>query len=254
MTRPGGCSSRDYRTRANSPTGTIADSDTFTYDAASRMLSAESGRYSNTVTYTYDAAGRKSTESLTISGQTYTSTTEYDAAGRVSKLTYPDASEVTRSYTARGQLHTLAVGLTTIDTRAYDDGGRLTSSSYNNGVGESRTYNNDNTLSSISFTGASIGTYSYTWDANKNKTSRVDQRRARGYGFSVGARGYDAEDRLVNWERSDTNLDQAWDLSPVGDWDSFTENASVQNRTHGPAHELLTVDEPIGPARCRRGT
>src|SRR6056297_1175347 len=233
--------SRDYRTQANSPSGPIADSDTFSYDAASRMLSAVSGRYSNTVTLTYDSAGRKSTESLTISSQTYTSTTEYDAAGRVSKLIYPDASEATRSYTARGQLETIAVGTTTIDTRAYDDGGRMTSSGYNNGVSESRSYNNDNTLASIRYSGAAIGTYSYTWDANKNKTSESITGVVSGYGFSVGPNGYDAEDRLVNWDRSDANLDQAWNLSPVGDWDSFTENASVQNRTHGPTHEILTV-------------
>ena len=34
---------RDYRTRANSPSGTITDSDQFTYDAAGRMLTATSG-------------------------------------------------------------------------------------------------------------------------------------------------------------------------------------------------------------------
>ena len=85
----------------------------FIYSASSRLLTAVSDRYSNTVTYTYDSAGRKETESLTISGQTYTSGTEYDAAGRVSRLTYPDSSEVIRTYTERGQLATLAVGSTT---------------------------------------------------------------------------------------------------------------------------------------------
>ena len=62
-----------------------------------------------------------------------------------------------------------------------------------------------------------------------------------GYGFAVGSSGYDDEDCLVNWERSDTNLDQSWNLSTVGDWTSITENARTQNRTHGPTHELLTV-------------
>ena len=52
---------------------------------------------------------------------------------------------------------------------------------------------------------------------------------------------YDHEDRLVNWQRSDSNLNQSWDLSLVGDWDTFTENASAQSRTHGPTHELLTA-------------
>jgi YD repeat-containing protein len=83
----GRLTSREYRTAANSPTGTIADTDNFTYDAASRMLTAVSGRYTNTVAYTYDPAGRKATEALTISGQTYTTQTEYDPLGQVSSLT-----------------------------------------------------------------------------------------------------------------------------------------------------------------------
>ena len=62
-----------------------------------------------------------------------------------------------------------------------------------------------------------------------------------GYGFSVGTSGYDDEDRLVNWQRSDTNLDQSWNLSAVGNCNSITENSSTQNRTHGPTHEMLTV-------------
>jgi len=73
------------------------------------------------------------TQSLTITGQTYTSTTEHDAAGRVAKLIYHDSSEATRTYTALGQLAKLAFESTTIDTRVYDKGGRMTSSSYTNG-------------------------------------------------------------------------------------------------------------------------
>ena len=100
--------SRDYRTLANSPDGAIADSDTFTYDSASRMLTAESGRYANTVTYTYDSGGRKASESLNIAGQTYTTAMTYNDLGQVSGYTYPDGTEVTRTYTDRGQLATIA--------------------------------------------------------------------------------------------------------------------------------------------------
>ena len=86
-----------------------------------------------------------------------------------------------------------------------------------------------------------MGNYSYGWDSNKNKTSEAISGTLSGYGFAVGSSGYDDEDRLVNWERSDSSLDQSWNLSLVGDWDSFTENASSQDRTHGQAHEILTV-------------
>jgi RHS repeat-associated protein len=62
-----------------------------------------------------------------------------------------------------------------------------------------------------------------------------------GYGFNVGGSGYDSEDRLVNWQRPDNNLTQAWNLSLVGDWNSITENSQTQSRTHGPTHELQAV-------------
>ncbi|TWT80304.1 tRNA3(Ser)-specific nuclease WapA precursor [Planctomycetes bacterium CA13] len=78
-------------------------------------------------------------------------------------------------------------------------------------------------------------------DANKNKTSETITGTMSGYGFNVGTSGYDDEDRLVNWNRSDSNLDQSWNLSLVGDWNNFTENASVQSRTHGPTHEILSA-------------
>lgn len=61
-----------------------------------------------------------------------------------------------------------------------------------------------------------------------------------GYGFSIPGSGYDAEDRLVTYNRTDGNLDQSWNLSLVGDWNSVTTEGTVQSRTHGATHELLT--------------
>lgn len=107
-----------------STSGTIADSDVFTYDKASR----------------------KSTEGLTISGQTYTTTTGYNTRGQLTGYTYPDGTAVGRTYTDRGELYQLSHASTTIDTRSYDDGGRMTGSTYNNGVSETRGYNADNSM------------------------------------------------------------------------------------------------------------
>ena len=118
----------------------------------------------------------------------------------------------------------------------------MDTSTYGNGVVTSHTYNDDNTLALIahSGTGTSIGDYSYTWDANKNKLSETITGVMSGYGFDNTA--YDTEDRLTGWNRDDSNLDQSWNLSPVGDWNSISENGDVQTRTHGPTHELLTAD------------
>jgi hypothetical protein len=178
-----------------------------------------------------------------MGGQTYSIGKDYDLTGQVSRLTYPDGTEVDRTYSDRGQLATLSFNGTTIDTRTYDDGARMLTSSYNNGVSESRTYSIDNTLASINFAGAQtgnpIGNLNYGWDANKNKTTETIAGTMSGYGFD--ATTYDHEDRLVSWNRADNALDQSWNLSLVGDWNSVTENTNVQVRTHGPTHELLTA-------------
>ena len=198
--------------------------------------------------------GRLSGESLTIGGKTYTTGYQYDQVGRVWKLTYPKGTVVERLYTDRGQLATVKYAGNTIDTRTYDAGGRLSTSTYGNGVATTWTYRSsgsqkDNLIASISAThpggvasNKKVGTYSYTWDANKNKTAEtITDNPITGYGFSTGSTGYDEEDRLVAWNRDDTNKDQSWDLSLVGDWDSFTEEATTQYRTHGAAHELTAI-------------
>ena len=115
----------------------------------------------------------------------------------------------------------------------------MQSSTYNNGVSDTRAYNADNTLASINFAGADVGDLTYGWDDNKNKTSEDITGTMSGYGFNNTS--YDDEDRLVSWNRTDNALSKSWNLSLVGDWDSVTENGTLQDRTHGPTHEMLTA-------------
>ncbi len=188
-----------------------------------------------------DAVGRNKTETLTIAGQTYTTTTDYNVRGELTKYTYPDSTVVDRSYTVRGELYQLKHAGTTIDTRVYDNGGRMSSSTLNNGVIDTRSYGADNSVSSIIFTGSgtSIGNLSYGWDNNHNKTSETITGTMSNYGFSIPTGGYDGEDRLVSFNRT-SGLSQSWSLSAVGDWNSVITNGTSQSRTHGPTHELLT--------------
>ena len=194
--------SRQYRTLANSPNGTITSTDTFTYDAASRMLTGVKGAYANTVAQTYDVGGRKATESLTIAGQTYTVGTAYDTAGRVSQLTYPDGSVVARTYDSRNLLSTISLSGTNIDSRSYDAGGRLTSETLGNGLVVSRTYvTGDNLPLAISNT--AVGTYTYNWDANKNKTGETITGGMSGYTSTMA---FDDQNRLRGYPKSQVSL------------------------------------------------
>jgi RHS repeat-associated protein len=236
---------RDYRTAANSPSGTIADSDTFTFDRASRMRTAVNGRYTNTVTYTYDPVGRKATEALTISNVTYTTGQAYNARNELTTITYPNNTTSTRSYHPTGTLNQLRLDGSTVSTRSYDAGRRQTTEVLSNGITETRTYRNDNLLSAINYSNTSLGNMAYTWDANKNKTSESITGVMSGYGFTSAGTTYDFEDRLTGFSRAATSgpalLSQSWNLTTVGDWTSVTTNGTAQNRTHGPTHELLTA-------------
>jgi YD repeat-containing protein len=187
---------RDFRTRANSPSGTISDSDVMTHDRMGRMLTGASGRYSNTIAFSFDDIGRPANESLTISGQTYTTSYTHDAMNRRSGMTLPDGSVVLRTFTNRSQLHQAKLDGFTLDTRAYDAGGRHSTSTYGNGVGITHAYRvngslKDDLLASITTThpggipsGQQVGNYSYTWDANRNKLSESITGVLSGMGFA----------------------------------------------------------------------
>ena len=204
--------SRDYRTRLNSPSGPITDRDTFEHDDASRQTKATSGRYNNVVTFTYDEAGRPKTETLSTGDKTYTTTRSYDSANRNVKLTYPNGSVVDRTYTARNQLEQVKWNTNVVHTRSYDDGSRLKTTTHGNGVTSTFNYRSDNLLASIATPAASgatnsVGNYSYAYDANKNKTAETITGTLSNYGFGANnSTVYDDENRLTAWKRSDGSL------------------------------------------------
>jgi hypothetical protein len=61
--------------------------------------------------------------------------------------------------------------------------------------------------------------------------------------FNNAANRDNSEHKLSAWNRSDSNQNQAWNLSLVGDWNTFNQTGSsplTQTRTHGPAHEFTS--------------
>ena len=230
---------RDYRTTANWPTGSIADSDTFTFANSGRLSQAVSGRYSNTTSFDYDEFGRKVSEELTYGANSWEVETEYDALGRAYKEIQPGSNTIERTFTARGQLHQVKRNGATIATRSYDDGGRMIEQALANGITEAYTYHDDNLLESISVPGIETRTYAY--DANKNVTSETVTGALSGRGWSVPSGGRNAEDRLTAWNRADTNDARTWTLSSIGNWTASSINGSSTSRTYGDVHQPLTI-------------
>ncbi len=234
---------REYREHGKTSADVPDDYDSFTYNGASRVVSANKGRYANSLQFAYDAAGRRTSESLTVAGQTYSVGTDYDKVGRAKSLTYPDGTVVSQTYTPRGQLATVdraspTEAVASVASFNYDNGGRETSRTLGNGVTTTRTHTADNSVASTNTPG--VESLAYTYDANKNPTSEIRTGVMVAQSWSTGANGFDAENRLVSWSRSNGDS-QSWSLSPVNDWDQFTSNGTTQMRTHGPAHELTSV-------------
>eukprot|EP00752_Nemacystus_decipiens_P015804 g14114.t1 len=263
---------RDYRLAVNSaidqvtqlPGGTIEDTDSFTYDDASRLLTAVSGRYTNTVTKTYDLIGRTATEALTTNGQTYTvGYTSFDDDSRLTTLTYPDSTTVTRTYTARNQRQETRYQGALIADYTYDAGARETQRTLGNGLDTTFTYRSDNLLESIEVeTSPGAGNrqalhFDYTYDANKNvlsETRAAGNTSNRAYRLSYSL-AQDAKDRMTGWTRINTLTDldaQTWSLNFENDWDSTTTTdagtSTTAGRTHDAVHQLTEIDPtPASP-------
>jgi len=235
---------RQYRDHTKQPADPPNDTDSFAYDGANRMLSAVSGRYGNTTSASYDAAGRLVAESLAVGAQTYTVGRAYDAVNRVTSFSYPDGAVVGRTYTSRGQLQQLSYNVTTAATFAYDAGRRASTRTLGDTPGTVTTWNyagrNDNLATSL--TTANLPGFTYAYDGNKNKTAETISGILQPYGFSTGAAGFDADDRLVTWDRSDGNRNQSWTLTPVGDWQQFVDAGTQHNRTNNAVHETTAID------------
>ena len=75
----------------------------------------------------------------------------------------------------------------------------------------------------------------------RDKISETITGAMANYGFAVPTGGYDNQNRLTAWNRTDGARNQTWALSAVGDWNTFTDAGVAQTRTHGPAHEILTM-------------
>ena len=226
--------------------------DSFDYDTASRLTSANSARYANQVARIYDAAGRltKETLSFTTAAEAVDLPVsyQYDNDNRLTQMTYPDGSQVQRAYTVRNELQQVWDAGATQASRLYDDGGRLTSTLYGNGLTESRGYAaNDNTTAIISIPG--VTNFAYQYDANKRKTAEQDNQVSdQSQRF-----GYDDQNRVTTWKRStgiapaDPATEAAtWNLSQVGDWTTFSNTqgatTTTQNRLHNKVHELVSIN------------
>ena len=160
----------------------------------------------------------------------------YDAANRQMNVNYPDGSGVARAFTDRDQLQQVWLNAVSVASFIYDNGARRTGTTFGNNLVETRTYRTDNLNDTIKV--PNVTDFTYSWDANKRKTAEVD-----GIVPPVNSQtfGYDDENRLTSFNRQNGDS-QTWNLSKVGDWNSFNANGNLETRTHNSVHELGAIN------------
>lgn len=87
--------------------------ETLTYDQGTYGIGHLTGisNASGQTSYAYTAAGELSTQTTTITGQTYSTGWTYDTVGRLRTLTYPSGLKLTYGYTATGRLASVTSSL-----------------------------------------------------------------------------------------------------------------------------------------------
>ena len=122
---------------------------TFTYDADGRRTTMTDG--TGTTSYTYDALGRQTS---VTDGAGSTVLTTYDAAGRISAITYPDGGVVQRDHDVLGRLVAVRDWLGNESTFEWDAAGRLVGMRQGDGTVTSRTHDARGDLLAITVTAA----------------------------------------------------------------------------------------------------
>lgn len=140
--------------------------------------------------FSYDSEGRLVSRTITYQGVTLTDTYTYDAANRVTGITYSNGNTVSYTYNQAGDITSSTDSQGRTVTYTYDLYGNLTRIDYPDGTSESFTYDAEGR--NITATDRMGRTVTFTYDAVGNCTSKTYANGA------VETYVYDSCDRLVS--------------------------------------------------------
>jgi len=207
-------------------------SDSFTYDAQGRRLTAANANV--TIAYGYDALNRIT--SMTNQRYNLVARYEYDAAGNRSKMITPQ-STATYTYDAKNRLTQISDSMFGAFRFGYDGMDRRKELKYPNGIVTSYTYDNAYRLSAMvakDAAGAVVDAWSYQYDAVGNRTSKTDLNgKAETY-------RYDSVYRLLESSYADGSFEK-FTYDPAGNRLGLTTPAGVTNYTYDVANQLTGI-------------
>jgi RHS repeat-associated protein len=208
-----------------------------TYDADGDRVAMTDG--SGTSTFTYDSLNRMTS---TTDGAGATVGYEYDLAGSLMKLTYPNGKSVSRDYDAAGNLTSVTDWLGHTTQFDYDADANETSEAYPNGINSARNYDDADQLDAINDTnGAStVASFKYTRDANGDITA---ESVANG-GASSETYTHNTLNQLTGENETKYAYDTADDPTSYNDGTQTFDSASELTSSTSPSTGITPVESP----------
>jgi RHS repeat-associated protein len=172
----------------------------------------------------------------------------YNTAARTRTITYPSGRQVTETKDWRDRLWDVSDTGGMIAQYSYDNGNRVGTRTYANGVVATYGYNANNWITDLSHAVGSaspLAAFHYAFDKEGNK---LYEQKLHSLTNSE-AYAYDNIYRLVDYKvgtLSGTNVPSpttqtAWNLDPVGNWNTKTTDSTTETRSHSEANEITGI-------------
>ena len=220
--------------------------DIFTYDLSGRILSATRGSWAEA--YSYDGANRV----LQSMQNGRTISYIYNVPSRIRTLIYPGGRSITEQRDFRDGLAAANDGgPTPIAQYTYDAAERVISRGYRNGTLATYSYNpNDWVLSLNHKMGANlIVGFNYAYDNEGNKAYEQklhETTNSEGYSYDSVYRLIDYQvGTLVGSTITMVITQTAYNLDPLGNWNSKTTDLITQTRLHSPSNEITKINATV---------
>ncbi|MCB1713814.1 MAG: hypothetical protein KDK05_01635, partial [Candidatus Competibacteraceae bacterium] len=207
---------------------------------------------SGTTRYFYDRRGQLTQQTRTVLSVTYQTDYAYDAAGNLTRITYPSGRDVDYTRDAAGRISAVSTtyhGVT--DTLAsnihYDPFGPMTDFSYGNGLSRSVSFDLDGRIDTLQSGSAQNLNFGYNaLDQLTSLTDLIDPNRDQ-------ALDYDTLDRLASGSGDYGVLTYSYD--GVGNRQSQSGSSGTDSYSYDPqSHRLLSVSGPNASSRSYDNT
>lgn len=158
----------------------------------------DNGGQAGSVSFSYDERGNVLSEARTRDAATLNTSYVYDAAGRVSGITYPSGAVANYTRDTMGRITALTVtpiggsALPIVSGVSYEPFGPVSALTYGNGITDARSLDLDYRPTAITYRATALSwNLGYSYDAADNVTAIADNV------FGNQSYGYDALNRLV---------------------------------------------------------